>query len=157
MKSLKTNTDKILQIVSRVNDNVSQLQTTFTNNKSELTPQEPSSNEHNISKDEPQVIKAQPIKGIHHELHREHIHSDTISSIIILKDNRIATASVDKAISICSFNFETQKWHQDIKKNKAHDDIINCLCELPDNKMISSSNDCSIKIWNVTLKDIKLF
>lgn len=155
MKSLKSNTNKILLIVSGVNENVSELKTSFSN-KSETLSLKPSSNKNITPKNEFPIPKAQPIKGIFHEFHVDNLHSEPISSIIVLKDNRVATSSGDKAISISSFNFEMKKWHHDIKKNKTHDDVINCLCELPENKILSASNDGHMKIWNVTAKDIKL-
>ena len=104
-------------------------------------------------------INQNETKTIQHlkiETYANFIHSDKILCMKILNDDRIATGSEDKSISICKINIETNVWNRDIHKKKAHNGGIYSLTELNKNKLISSSWDGYIKIWDITENDIVL-
>lgn len=104
-------------------------------------------------------INQNETKTIQHleiETHANFIHSDKILCMKILNDNRIATGSEDKSISICKINIETNAWNRDIHKKKAHNGGIYSLTELNNDKLISCSWDGYIKIWDIEENDIIL-
>ena len=101
----------------------------------------------------PPPLPSPPIPSILTHLqpyfHINNLHSDYIRSPLLLSDNRLATASGDGSLSICSINFTTKQWSQDIKLLKAHSDWIQSLMELPNNRLVSCSGDKTIKIWRI--------
>ena len=84
------------------------------------------------------------------------IHSTIISSIIELTDKRIASASEDGSIAICSLNFNLKTWNIDIFNNNAHEDSIRYLCEIPNSRIISCSDDTTLKVWNISKNELTL-
>lgn len=132
MRELRTSTDKILKIVSGVDEKISNIKT---------ISQKPK-------------MRTSTIKQLEHVFHINNIHSSSILSIIQLKDSRIATASQDCSISICSINLETKTWKLDIKKYNAHNNFVYSLSELPGNHLISGSSDNKINVWKITPKEL---
>ena len=88
------------------------------------------------------------IEGIEHELQMNNLHSDYITCLLELTDQRIVSGSY-QSIAIHSINIDTKQWTTDIQINNAHDGTISSLCESTNNTLISGSYDYSIKIWEV--------
>ncbi|MCQ2817900.1 MAG: hypothetical protein MJ252_11605 [archaeon] len=76
--------------------------------------------------------------------------TDSISSIILLNDGRLATSSSDKTIRI--INLKSYKTEAIIE---GHIGPIKYLSQMKNNKLLSCSDDQTIKIW--TLKGISSF
>ena len=51
----------------------------------------------------------QPIQGLHHDVHVEKIHTESIRFILELTDKRIATCGGDKSISVVSLDYQIKK------------------------------------------------
>ena len=73
-------------------------------------------------------------------------HSDSIYSLLLLSDGRLASCSDDKTIKIYNIN---NNYHCDITL-EGHTSDVMCISELDNNKLISCSDDRSIKIWSIT-------
>ena len=95
------------------------------------------------------------IKHITEELKLTTVHSKSVMALIILKDKRIASGSIDGSISICSLNIGERKWIRNIHKESAHNNWVCTLCELRDNTLISGGADCRAKIWKMFDKEIQ--
>lgn len=96
------------------------------------------------------------IMKLQFETHANFVHSDKILCITILSDERIATGSEDKSISICTVDIDNKEWNRDIYKKNAHNGGIYSLCELNESTLISCSWDCSIKLWDIAQDDLTL-
>ena len=96
------------------------------------------------------------IMKLQFETHANFVHCDKILCITLLSDERIATGSEDKSISICTVDIDNKEWNRDIYKKNAHNGGIYSLCELNESKLISCSWDCNIKIWEITQDDLVL-
>lgn len=97
-----------------------------------------------------------PIKHITEEMKLTTIHSQSIMSLIILKDNRIASGSIDGSISICSINITEHKWTRNIHKANAHNNWVCTLCELTTTTtLVSGGADCQAKIWKILPNDLQ--
>ena len=88
------------------------------------------------------------IEDIQHELQMNNLHSDYVTCLIELTDQRIASGSY-QSIAIYSIDISTKQWTTDIQLTNAHDGTISSLCESNNNKLISGSYDFSIKIWQI--------
>ena len=96
------------------------------------------------------------IMKLQFETHANFVHSDKILCITILSDERVATGSEDKSISICTVDIDNKEWHRDIYKRNAHNGGIYSLCELNESTLISCSWDCNIKLWDISQDDLTL-
>ena len=72
------------------------------------------------------------------------INKEGVYSLLILKDQRIASCSGDKAIRI--FNSKTFKIEIEIKE---HSNLINFIAQLKNGNLISCSSDETIKIFKL--------
>jgi WD40 repeat protein len=70
-------------------------------------------------------------------------HSDLISRIIRISNEKIASCSFDKTIKI--WNMITGECLRTIE---AHSNFVRFMIELPNNKIISCSDDKKIKVWD---------
>ena len=95
------------------------------------------------------------IKHITEELKLTTVHSKSVMSLIVLKDKRIASGSIDGSISICSLNISERKWIRSIHKANAHNNWVCALCELKDNTIVSGGADCQVKIWKILNNEIQ--
>ena len=66
-------------------------------------------------------------------------HSEGISSLCILKDKRLVSASFDKSIIVYDKLYQLQIYIED-----AHDDIILSLCVLRSGELVSTDRDIKI-------------
>ena len=73
-------------------------------------------------------------------------HEDSISQILLLKDNRIATCSTDKTIKILD---PSNDYHCDITF-EGHEEWVTSICLLPNGNIVSSSLDGTFKFWSFT-------
>ena len=80
------------------------------------------------------------------ELENEH----TVTSLVILEDKRLASAT--NAISVYSYNVDTNQWTKDI--NNECDGYGTILCAMKGNRLLSC--DSSIKVWTVSDVDMTL-
>ena len=73
-------------------------------------------------------------------------HTKPVSSLLLLKDNRISSCSYDNSISIFdpSNNFNCDM------TLLGHSDLIFSICQLEDSRLVSCSHDCEIKIWDIS-------
>ena len=96
-----------------------------------------------------------PIKHITEEMKLTTVHSQSVMSLILLKDNRIASGSIDGSISICSINIIEHKWTRNIHKANAHNNWVCTLCELTDTTLVSGGADCQAKIWKILPNELQ--
>lgn len=96
------------------------------------------------------------IKQIKLDLEVNNIHNNSVSYILELIDNRIASGCMDGTISICSINLETKEWECNIPAYSLHEDTITSICQTNNTTCISSSDDKTIKIWTLTTTSITL-
>ena len=75
-------------------------------------------------------------------------HKDVVMSIILLKDGRIASASIDKTIKI--FDCDT---YECIMSMSGHTRGIECIIQVESEQIVSCANDKSIRVWSVSLTD----
>ena len=73
-------------------------------------------------------------------------HLDAVYSLLLLKDKRIASCSVDKTIRI----FNPKKNYQCEIIIKGHLNAIYSICQLENSHIVSCSLDNSIRIWSIT-------
>lgn len=78
-------------------------------------------------------------------------HDAWITSICILKDERLASSSNDSSIIIYNKLFQSQ-----IYIKNAHSDYISSLRALRDGGLVSSSGDRTIKMWKINNNDFQL-
>ena len=74
-------------------------------------------------------------------------HNGSICSMVILKDGRLATSSVDKNISILNLS----SFQIDFTISNAHHQPIFYINQLFDGNLITCSSDRTIKIWKISL------
>lgn len=74
-------------------------------------------------------------------------HTKGVNSLLLLKDNRIASCSSDKTIRI----FNPSKNYTCDEILERHRDNVISLCQLDDGTIISASKDRSIKIGNSSI------
>lgn len=79
------------------------------------------------------------------------VHEDSISKILILPDNRIATCSTDTTIKILD---PSNDYHCDITL-KGHTEWVTSICLLANGNIVSSSLDESFKFWSITKDSYK--
>lgn len=79
------------------------------------------------------------------------VHEDSISKILILPDNRIATCSLDTTIKILD---PSNDYHCDITL-KGHTEWVTSICLLANGNIVSSSLDGSFKFWSITKDSYK--
>lgn len=79
------------------------------------------------------------------------VHEDSISKILILPDNRIATCSSDTTIKILD---PSNDYHCDITL-KGHTEWVTSICLLANGNIVSSSLDGSFKFWSITKDSYK--
>lgn len=72
-------------------------------------------------------------------------HLDAVYSLLLLKDKRIASCSVDKTIRI----FNPKKNYQCEIIIKGHLNAIYSICQLENSHIVSCSLDNSIRIWSI--------
>ena len=76
-------------------------------------------------------------------------HTNSVNSLLLLKDNRIASCSDDKTIRIYS-PFNNYYCTQVLNR---HSDYISSICELDNGTIVSCSYDLSIMIDDYTIKN----
>ena len=76
-------------------------------------------------------------------------HTNSVNSLLLLKDNRIASCSDDKTIRIYA-PFNHYYCEQVLKR---HSDYIFSICQLDDGTIVSCSYDHSIMIGDYTIKN----
>ena len=98
-------------------------------------------NTYNILKD--------PIVNIHNINNNTTIreHSNSVNSLLLLLDGRLASCSSDLTIKI--YNIKNN-YHCDMTINTKHSNSILYISQIDNNKIISCSKDKSIKIWSIT-------
>ena len=73
-------------------------------------------------------------------------HSDSITSLLILSDGRLASCTHDKTIKIYNLN---NNYHCDLRIKTGHPYAVTYLTQLKNNKLVSCSFDQKIMIWNI--------
>ena len=73
-------------------------------------------------------------------------HTKAVSSLLLLKDNRISSCSYENSISI----FDPANNFNCDMTLLGHNDLIFSLCQLDDSRLVSCSHDCEIKIWDIS-------
>lgn len=82
------------------------------------------------------------------------IHDDiTITSIILLQDQRICVSSIEKIIEV--YTIRLNNITRDISKEDAHNGMIYSLCQMQNSNLVSSSYG-DIKIWSIERNDLSL-
>ena len=81
-----------------------------------------------------------------HNINSIYEHEESVNSLLILSDGRLASCSRDKTIKIFCIN---NNYHCDITI-EGHTDNVYYISQLDNNKLISCSFDNSIKIWSIT-------
>ena len=79
------------------------------------------------------------------------VHEDSISKILLLPDNRIATCSTDTTIKILD---PSNDFHCDITL-KGHTDWVTSICLLANGNIVSSALDGTFKFWSITKDSYK--
>lgn len=74
-------------------------------------------------------------------------HNESVNSLLLLQDGRLASCSTDKTINIYNLN---NNYHCDIRIKTGHTNGVTYICELEKNKIASCSLDKSIKIWSIS-------
>lgn len=77
-------------------------------------------------------------------------HKDVVMSIILLKDGRIASASIDKTIKIYE-----KYTYQCIMSMQGHKRGIECIIQVNNGQIVSCSNDKTIRVWSISLTNYK--
>ena len=77
-------------------------------------------------------------------------HTKAVSSLLLLKDNRISSCSYENSISI----FDPANNFNCDMTLLGHNDLIFSLCQLDDSRLVSCSHDCEIKIWDMNASDV---
>ena len=80
----------------------------------------------------------------------KNLHSQRITSICVLKDRRLVSASFDGSMIVYDESYEFQK-----KIEKGHDGAIFSLCVLRNGCLVSGSKDTLIKIWRINGSDFE--
>ena len=86
----------------------------------------------------------------HSLIHNKNI---TITSIILLKDQRICISSIEKIIEV--YTITLNNITRDISKENAHNRMIYSLCQMQNLRLVSSSYG-DIKVWSIERNDLSL-
>ena len=76
-------------------------------------------------------------------------HTDSVNSLLHLRDGRVASCSDDNTIRIYD---PSNDYHCD-QVIKRHSDNIHSICQLDDGTIVSGSNDRTIMIGDYTIKN----
>lgn len=93
---------------------------------------------------------------LHSHIQVTSIHSDTITCITLLSDQRIVTGSgkFNSCICITSIDLAKKTWDNNIKYKNAHKYEISSLCEIKQNELISSSF-IDMTLWKISFNKIQ--
>jgi len=76
--------------------------------------------------------------------HLQHVHSDSIESILFISNDTFATCSQDKTIKI--FDYNTLECKTTIE---GHNDSVRNIEKLNNSQIVSCSADCTVRIWDL--------
>ena len=82
-------------------------------------------------------------------IHISKLHSNNITSFILLHNGKFVSGCSDGSMCLTSIDYNTKIWNNEITLSSAHNQEITSLCELGNSKVISSSLDHTIKIWDI--------
>ena len=94
----------------------------------------------------PLIIKIDNITAVK----RIHDHKDMVTSLLLLKDGRIASSSLDHTIKI--FHLSNYDYHCNITIEE-HIHYVSSICQLEDGRLVSGSWDKSIRFYSLGQND----
>ena len=96
------------------------------------------------------------ISKIDPHIHINKLHSNKITSFILLTNGKFVSGCSEGSMCLTSINYDSKTWNKEISLPKAHNQAITSLCESGTNNLVSSSLDHTIKIWNIETKTFDL-
>lgn len=96
------------------------------------------------------------ISKIDPHIHINKLHSNKITSFILLTNGKFVSGCSEGSMCLTSINYDSKTWNKEISLPKAHNQAITSLCESGTNKLVSSSLDHTIKIWDIETKTFDL-
>ena len=96
------------------------------------------------------------ISKIDPHIHINKLHSNKITSFILLTNGKFVSGCSEGSMCLTSINYDSKTWNKEISLPKAHNQAITSLCESGTNNLVSSSLDHTIKIWDIETKTFDL-